>query len=95
MINLTEKIKKLKDQGVVITIQRRAVLECLGDENFHPSTEEIYRHLKNKYPSLSLATVYTNKRKEAYPLAKKKLFKLTKISARVAETAWSTARKAL
>jgi len=60
MINLTEKIKKLKDRGVVMTIQRRAVLECLDDENFHPSAEEIYRHLKGKYPSLSLATVYTN-----------------------------------
>lgn len=60
MIDLKEKIRRLKERGMVLTTQRRAVLEALQDEDRHPSAEEIYLQLKADYPSLSLATVYTN-----------------------------------
>ncbi len=56
---MREEIRRLKEKGLVITPQRLAVLECLSDKNLHLSAEEIYRKLKQKYPTLSLATVYT------------------------------------
>lgn len=40
------------------TEQRRAVYESLRASREHPSAEELYRCLKPRYPSLSLATVY-------------------------------------
>jgi len=41
-----------------LTQQRRAVYETLQKSREHPSAEEMYRRLKRRYPSLSLATVY-------------------------------------
>ncbi len=55
---MDELLQKLKDQGVVLTIQRMAVLECLLNECTHPTVEELHTALKNKFPTISLATVY-------------------------------------
>jgi len=57
---MNAKIEKLKRKGVVITIQRLAVLEFLESNTHHPTVEEIYRNLKKKYPTLSQATIYTS-----------------------------------
>lgn len=53
-----EKIKMLKKKGVVLTIQRLAVLRALEGQASHPTAEEIHRALRAQYPTLSLATVY-------------------------------------
>lgn len=45
-------------RGLPLTEQRRAVYESLRASREHPSAEKIYRTLKPRYPSLSLATVY-------------------------------------
>jgi len=57
---MKKKIERLKRKGVVVTLQRLAVLEFLKGNNNHPTVEEIYRNLKKKYPTLSQATVYTS-----------------------------------
>jgi Fur family peroxide stress response transcriptional regulator len=57
---MNEKIERLKRKGVVMTLQRLAVLEFLEGNTNHPSVEEIYRNLKKKYPTLSQATIYTS-----------------------------------
>jgi len=57
---MKEKIKRLRKKGVVITLQRLAVLHYLEDNKTHPTVEEIYRNLKKKYPILSKATVYNS-----------------------------------
>ncbi|MDI6799476.1 MAG: transcriptional repressor [Actinomycetota bacterium] len=54
-----EKIEKLKEEGRVPTIQRLAVLEFMEGNLGHPTVEEVYRGLKDRYPSLSQATVYS------------------------------------
>ncbi|WP_003544594.1 Fur family transcriptional regulator [Desulfotomaculum nigrificans] len=51
-------INKLKNLGLKLTPQRLAILNLLEGNTKHPSAEEIYKQLKPRFPSLSLATVY-------------------------------------
>jgi Fur family peroxide stress response transcriptional regulator len=44
--------------GIKLTPQRMAILEFLKDNKNHPSAEEIYRVVKQKYPMMSFSTVY-------------------------------------
>ncbi len=55
---MDNKIKRLKEKGIVLTIQRMAVLDMLHNCSNHPTVEEIHKKLLKKYPTLSLATVY-------------------------------------
>ncbi len=59
---LQEAIHTLKDSGVRITPQRHAVLEFLLNSMTHPTADEIYKALENKFPNMSVATVYNNLR---------------------------------
>ncbi|TFF85929.1 MAG: transcriptional repressor [Promethearchaeota archaeon] len=49
---------KLHERNKRITPQREAVYNALINNINHPSAEEIYKEIINKYPNLSLATVY-------------------------------------
>lgn len=40
--------------------KREAILEILNSTHSHPSAEWIYLHLKERYPDISLGTVYRN-----------------------------------
>jgi len=51
-------MKKYKDIGVKLTPQRLAILDYLEGNTSHPSAEDIYRALLEKFPTMSLATVY-------------------------------------
>jgi Fur family peroxide stress response transcriptional regulator len=51
-------MKKFRSMGIKLTPQRLAILEFLEDNKSHPSAEEIYREVKQKYPMMSFATVY-------------------------------------
>lgn len=55
---MKKRIERLKRKGVVLTIQRIGVLEILHNSPNHPTAEEIHKKLLEKYPTLSLATVY-------------------------------------
>jgi Fur family peroxide stress response transcriptional regulator len=57
-MTIEEKKAKLKDKGVLLTIQRSAVLNFLQDNIQHPTAEEIYQSLRGIYPALSRATIY-------------------------------------
>lgn len=57
-MTLEEKLTKLKERGILLTIQRSAVLDFLQDNTQHPTAEEIYQSLRGIYPALSRATVY-------------------------------------
>lgn len=57
-MTLEEKKARLKDNGVLVTIQRSAVLEFLQGNPEHPTAEEIYQSLRGMYPALSRATIY-------------------------------------
>ena len=57
-MTLEEKKAALKEKGILLTIQRSAVLALLHDNTRHPTAEEIYQALRERYPALSRATVY-------------------------------------
>lgn len=45
-------------KGLKITHQRIVVYQAVTDTNTHPTAEQIYDRIKDKNPSISLATVY-------------------------------------
>lgn len=59
---LQEALDTLKTSGVRITPQRHAILEFLVTSMSHPTADEIYRALEDKFPNMSVATVYNNLR---------------------------------
>ncbi|MDQ0175720.1 peroxide-responsive transcriptional repressor PerR [Bacillus chungangensis] len=61
-VQLKEAIKTLKQTGVRITPQRHAILEYLIRYMSHPTADEIYKALEEKFPNMSVATVYNNLR---------------------------------
>jgi len=48
----------IKDYGFRMTPQRMAILDFLEGNTSHPSAEEIYQAVLQKYPMISFATVY-------------------------------------
>src|SRR5690625_6308965 len=59
---LQKAVDTLKRPGVRITPQRHAVLEYLLTSMSHPTADEIYKALEQKFPNMSVATVYNNLR---------------------------------
>jgi Fur family peroxide stress response transcriptional regulator len=55
--------QKCKQYGFPLTPQKVAIFEYLSATTFHPTAEEVYHHVKNTFPTLSLATIYKNLRK--------------------------------
>lgn len=52
-------IERLKENGVTLTPQRMAVAEFLNRNMGHPTVDEIHRNIQRRYPTMSLATVYS------------------------------------
>lgn len=50
----------LRSRGHKVTPQRLAIYEMLAGTKAHPSVEIIYETLKERFPAMSLATVYKN-----------------------------------
>ncbi len=48
----------LRTAKLKVTPQRTAILQLLRNSKEHPGVEKVYRMILNKYPSVSLATVY-------------------------------------
>jgi Fur family peroxide stress response transcriptional regulator len=52
------RIRKMRDAGVNPTMQRLAILEYLEGTKAHPTAEEIYSAVREKYPTIARGTVY-------------------------------------
>jgi Fur family peroxide stress response transcriptional regulator len=50
---------KYRNIGFKLTPQRLAILDYLDGNALHPSAEDIYKAVSKKFPTISLATVYT------------------------------------
>jgi Fur family peroxide stress response transcriptional regulator len=48
----------LRSAGLKITPQRMAIAECLAGDATHPTAQELYERLRERFPSMSVATVY-------------------------------------
>ncbi|HZG86521.1 peroxide-responsive transcriptional repressor PerR [Paenibacillus sp.] len=59
-MELDMALEKLKSTGVRMTPQRYAILSFLLQSMTHPTADEIYRALADRFPSMSVATVYNN-----------------------------------
>ncbi len=55
---VNEFIERSKDLGIKVTPQRTAIYRELASTDQHPSTEVIYKKIKDYYPNISLTTVY-------------------------------------
>jgi len=51
-------IRKLRSHGMKITPQRMAIVDVLEGNVEHPSAEDVYKELAQKYPTISYATIY-------------------------------------
>ena len=59
MITTESIIKQLKERGLKITPQRRAIIEVLIEQrDLHPGARLVYEKAKKKKKSLSLSTAY-------------------------------------
>jgi Fur family peroxide stress response transcriptional regulator len=56
--NIIRSIQYLKKMGYRITPQRIAVMKALSKSKNHPSAEEIYKEVIEKFPKISIATIY-------------------------------------
>jgi Fur family peroxide stress response transcriptional regulator len=51
-------ITKLREKGFRVTPQRLAICEFVLASKEHPTVDHVYREVRKKYPTVSLATVY-------------------------------------
>ncbi|HQU74933.1 MAG: transcriptional repressor [Calditrichaeota bacterium] len=58
MLSTQEFIEACRDKGLNVTYQRILIFKVLSESQVHPTAEEIYKSVKEEYPSISLATVY-------------------------------------
>ena len=59
MTNQEELVARLRPLGIRLTPQRVAVAEVVVNSNDHPSVREIYERVKEFFPYVTLATVYS------------------------------------
>ena len=51
-------IGTLREQGIQVTYQRLAIYQALFQLMEHPTAEEVYQHVRKRFPMISLGTVY-------------------------------------
>jgi len=51
-------VERYKHTGMKLTPQRLAILTYLEGNTAHPSAEEIYAAMSERFPTMSFATVY-------------------------------------
>ena len=57
-MNTKQLIAKLREEGYKVTPQRLAVCELVLSRKDHPTADQIHREVIEKYPTISLATIY-------------------------------------
>lgn len=54
----TKYIKTLRDKKLKVTQQRLEILRYLDENRTHPTLDNLYEFIKNKFPTISKMTVY-------------------------------------
>lgn len=52
--------QRCREGGLAFTFQRQVIFEAVIDSHTHPTPEAIYEQVRQRIPSISLATVYKN-----------------------------------
>ena len=58
LARLREFEERCREQGLPVTVQRRAILEAVLERDDHPTADQIYEAVKDRIPQLSRTTVY-------------------------------------
>jgi len=58
MLSMEEFIQACRERGLNVTYQRMVIYKYLRESKNHPTAEDIFRMVRQEYPSISLATVY-------------------------------------
>lgn len=61
-LKVEKAVNQLKESDIRITPQRYAILKFLIESESHPTADDIYKGLVDRFPSMSVATVYNNLR---------------------------------
>lgn len=56
---MKDAIEKLKNKGAALTPQRISIVKFIMKAKLHPTVEEIYKAVREEYPSLAMTTVYS------------------------------------
>lgn len=59
---LESLLEQLRQHGLRVTPQRRAILELLVDDDSHPTAEQVYQRVLTVMPEVSRTTVYNTLR---------------------------------
>ena len=54
-----ELVARLREWGVRVTPQRLAIAEAVLNSTDHPSVQQIYERVRDHFPSMTLATIYS------------------------------------
>ena len=54
-----ELVARLREGGVRVTPQRLAIAEAVLNSTDHPSVQQIYERVRDHFPSMTLATIYS------------------------------------
>ncbi|HXK49967.1 MAG TPA: Fur family transcriptional regulator [Clostridiales bacterium] len=57
-MELSKYIQLLKEKGLKVTQHRLEIMKYLDHNRTHPSLEQVYIYMKEKFPSISKMTVY-------------------------------------
>jgi Fur family peroxide stress response transcriptional regulator len=57
-LDTKELFEIFREKGLRLTIQRLVIFNSIISRKDHPTTEEIYNSLKDKFPTISLGTIY-------------------------------------
>ena len=55
---LQDYVKKLKREGYRITPQRLEIIKVILERGEHTNADELYKIIRERYPMISLATIY-------------------------------------
>ncbi|MDN5335821.1 MAG: Fur family transcriptional regulator, peroxide stress response regulator [Synergistales bacterium] len=59
MWTVEEARERLKSYGAKVTIQRLGILKLLENRKDHPPAERIYNEMREAFPTISFATIYS------------------------------------
>ena len=55
-----EIVERLREWRVRVTPQRLAIADAVLNSNDHPTVQQIYDRVRDHFPSMTLATIYSN-----------------------------------
>ena len=59
MLTQNELVERMREWAVRVTPQRLAIAEVVLNSSDHPTVQQIYERVRDHFPSMTLATIYS------------------------------------